>query len=271
LTGWFFPLKRKTPSDRDLVLQEEDGLFAPEAAMVQAWNPVAIDLRGDEALLGKLRGPMLGAVMRFAAPGSEHDFVPSRPGHIGVAEIDGTTVVIGTPLGDERDPRVAYQRLYRALAIELEAGRIRAVPPARPAPVQRGLLRWLHDTFVRPAWTFAALGICVVQTVWLAGGFDSDNTDSAATHYRGTSPAHGSDTCMTRIRVTFRLDASYAQVVLALRRVDGSLASVPSETGEVWLLPSAGQDPHAIAVALEKEDVVEHADLVLPESPPCTR
>ncbi|KAF1856335.1 hypothetical protein Lal_00037375 [Lupinus albus] len=144
-------------TDRDLVLQDDDGLVAPEAAMVQTWNPVEMELTGDEVLLGTLTPTALRAASilgdpSFAVRDAGRDFVAPRPGRVGAWDLDDeTTLTTGTPLGEDDDPRLAYQALYRKLAAELTLASLsrRAKAEAGMAFAGTGWLSWLRQVFVR--------------------------------------------------------------------------------------------------------------------------
>jgi len=266
-SGWLVAQESAYASERDLVLQEDDGVADPLAAMVQAWNPVEVALRGDEAILARLPANLLGAVMRLgdesAAAG---EFVAPRPGRIGAWDLDEqTTVVTGTPLGEDDDPRHAYRRLYRELAQEVSAA-ARAAPQATGArDVRSSWWERLQHTFVRPAWTFGALALVVAQGAWMLGA--QDNGEQL---YRGAHvPA--AQACQTQLRLLFRPDAAYADVIVTLRRADATLVDGPSETGEVWIVPAGDQDPNELAGMLRQSRLVEQADVIEPDRRRCAR
>ncbi|KFI09096.1 hypothetical protein [Massilia sp. BSC265] len=267
-SGWMVAQESDYAADRDLVLQEEDGAIAPEAAMVQAWNPVVCQLRGDEAILGSLSPQALGAVMHLAeARRADRTWLASRPGRIGAWDLDGRIpVVTGTPLGAEDDPRRAYQALYGRLAQEL---RTAAAGQGRTAGRAgwRDLYERLGARLVRPAWTFAMMALAAVQGAWILGVHHSPADDPAV--YRSGTRTPGTDACAPRVRIVFRTDAPYAEVVLALRRVGATVVQGPSEDGEIWVLPEAGSDAGQLAEALAGGPLVERADLVVPDSHPC--
>ena len=270
--GWLVAQEVDYATDLDLVLQEDDGLFAPEAAVVQTWNPLEVELTGRETILGKVSGATLAAVLKLSAPhdADEHHVAP-RPGRIGAWDLDAdTTVVTGTPLGED-DPRAAYQQLYRRLAGDLAGAGARrvAAPPAKDAQAARGWRAWLQHTFVRPAWTFGALALVVLQGGWMLAGRQADPDD--ALRYRGITTTAQADACRTRLRVMFKLDTPYADVVLALRRADATLVSGPSEIGEIWVQPPADQDPREVAAMLRQQRVVERIEIVLPEGHACKK
>ena len=270
--GWIVAQEVDYATDLDLVLQEDDGVFAPEAALIQTWNPLEVELTGKETILGRVSAETLAAVWKLSAPhGSDDHHVVPRPGRIGAWDLDAeTTVVTGTPLGDE-DPRSPYQQLYRQLASELAGASAveRAAPATAPTPDGRGWRAWLQHTFVRPAWTFGALALLVVQGTWMLASQQTDIEDGA--RYRGITATSQENACRTRLRLMFKLDTPYAELVLALRRVDATLVSGPSETGEIWILPPAGQDPREVAAMLRQQRVIERVDVVLPEGHPCKK
>lgn len=265
-SGWLVAQEGEYAGERDLVLQEDDGIADPVAVMVQAWNPVEVALRGDEAIIGKLPAATLGAVARLGDPGfAPQDFVASRPGRIGAWDLDrDTTVVTGTPLGEQDDPRHDYQVLYRALAQEVSAAAQPA--PAQTAPRRAGFMHWLQDTFVRPAWTFGALAVVVMQGAWMLG-LHGPQPDDALVYRSGPAPL--AQACEPRLRVMFRPDSVYADVIVTLRRVDATLVDGPSETGEVWIAPARDQAPQELAAMLRQSRLVEQVDLVEPDPRLC--
>lgn len=268
--GWLVAQESDYACERDLVLQEEDGLLAPEAAMVQAWNPVEVTLTAEEGLLGRLTMERVAAVMRLTEyqPG-EDDFVAPRPGRVGAWDLDGDmTVVTGTPLGDDTDPRHAYQRLYGRLAQELRAAPAAAAVPQAALAREAGLFAWLRRTFVTPSWVTAAVMVIVFQGVWLSGGLDLFG--DAEPIYRSAAQV-GADPCATRLRLVFQPDASYADVTVALRRAGAVLVDGPSETGEVWVLPPKDQAPDEAAAMLRQHHLVEQVDVMVPDARTCRK
>lgn len=265
-------------TDRDLVLQENDGVLAPEAAMVQAWNPVEVALSGDEVLLGTLSPAALRAVSILGDPGfagraAERDFVAPRPGRVGAWDLDAdTTVVTGTPLGEDDDPRHGYQTLYRKLTAELTRAMLSLRTAAEAAPVPAGAdwLSWLRQRFVRPVVTLGLLALVVGQAGWMVSGH-SPNSDAGGTVYRGITQGTEALRCRARLRIVFKLDTPYAELVLALRRANATLIGGPSQTGEIWVLPPSDQQPHEAAAVLQRHHLVEHVDVIPAEATGCGR
>jgi len=262
--GWLVAQESDWAGERDLILQEEDGVLALDAAMAQAWNPVEVSLRGDEAILGKLSPQRVAAVSTLSSHvPTDAQWVAPRPGRIGAWDLDeGTTVVTGTPLGGDDDPRAAYQDLYRRLASEL--GFV-----AAPRPVRASWLDWLGAVFVRPVVTVGLAGLAVVQAGLLMFGGGANQEPDVA--FRSVTVAALDDACRTRIRVMFKVDTPYAEVVVALRQVDARLVGGPSETGDIWILPPLDQDPNEVAAMLRQNHLVERSEVVPPEERACKR
>ncbi|MGJ7917760.1 hypothetical protein ACI48D_20060 [Massilia sp. LXY-6] len=265
-SGWMVAQEVDYASERDLVLQDSDGLFAPEAGMVQAWNPVEVALQGNEPILGQLGAAGLGAVLLLAdtdTPGDE--FVAPRPGHIGAWDIaPHTTIVSGTPLGADDDPRHEYRQLYHQLANELRIAATTRVAMSASTR-RRRLSEWLRGSFVRSAVACAALAIIAGQGIWML----QQRSAARDTVYRGSSQVGHAEPCAVLIRIVFRPDASYADLVDTLRAADATLVSGPSSNGELWVLPPRGRDPHELAAMLRQQFVVEQSDVIEPDRHRC--
>jgi hypothetical protein len=265
-SGWIVAQEADYASDRDLILQEDDGPFSPDAAMVQTWNLVSVIVRGDEDILGKLSSQRQ-AVVRLLAErkADQNEFVTPRPGRIGAWDLDAqNAVVTGTPLGDETDPRHGYQQLYRMLATQVSAAAVKQASAAAE-PLWQRLFGWMNQTFVRPAWTFGALAVLVAQGVWLAASSDLALDDGQT--YRSASRLQAA--CEPRIRIMFKPDTPYADVAVLMRRVGATLVNGPSETGEVWVVLPAEQNMQEAANTLTQSQLVEAADIVSPDKKAC--
>lgn len=157
-SGWLVAQEVDYASHQDLVLEEADGPLDPAAGMVQAWNPVRVQLLGHEQILGKLSPIRLAAVLALAEHTDAPPTLKPSPGRIGAWDLDNhLTVLTGTPPAGKDDPRQGYRTLYRQLAEEIT----RAAQPeirttALPARSQ-GFFGRLMQTFIRPAWTFGAM------------------------------------------------------------------------------------------------------------------
>ncbi len=124
--GWLVAPDLQYASYWDFVLQEVDAPFDPVCALVQLWNPVQIHLPKNftSAVLGRLNPERLQALRAMAVEYVQGgaDKPSPRPGHIAMrSTYQGYQVVTGTPLGDENDPRYAYQLDYHHAAQVLNA------------------------------------------------------------------------------------------------------------------------------------------------------
>jgi hypothetical protein len=269
-SGWIVAQEADYATDRDLLLQEEDGPIAPEAAMIQAWNPVRVQVRGDEVVLGKLSPHRLAAVLHLADEAADRgSFVAPRPGRIGAWNLDHqTAVVTGTPLGDDTDPRHSYQQLYRNLATEISAAAVRQTE-AQPEVTRPSLIGWMNRTFVRPVWTYAALTVLLSQGLWLLAS--SGLSPEYEGVYRSAGHVQRPGACEPRVRIIFKPDTPYADVAVILRRVGATLADGPSETGEVWITLPTDQSTQEATSTLKLSQLVEAADVVAPEKGSCSK
>lgn len=154
-SGWLVAQEVDYASDRDLVIEADDGPVDPLAGMVQTWNPVRVLIDGQERILGKLSPLRLAAVMALADAPQDGAGVKPKPGKVYGWDLDTRIVVAtGTPLGGPDDPRHEYRAIYRQLAAEITAAASAVAPTATHPSQQTG---WLVGTFVRPAWTFGAM------------------------------------------------------------------------------------------------------------------
>lgn len=114
--GWLVSGEASYASWWDVVLQEQDGDFDPEAAMVQVWNPVRVYLPMVANVAGMLSMARLQAVRAVAgefATGEVPAGVPEWPGKVAErATLGGLAVVTGSAVRSAADPRQRYQHLY---------------------------------------------------------------------------------------------------------------------------------------------------------------
>lgn len=256
-SGWIVCPETDYATDRDLVIEESDGPCAPQAAMIQTWNRVKVMLSGSEPILGRFSSARLGAVLALADHSSPPDeFVPPRPGKLGVWDLDpGQTVMTGTPLGDEDDPRHAYQDLYRRLAADFS--RVCEAQPLAGQPDGR-VRGWLHRTFVRPAWTFGAMAAALVLAqIVLFSGNETDAIREAGV-YRSLPPISVDD-CSSgpRLRVLFRPDVPLSEVLMLLRGLELIVVAGPAETGQFWVRVQEGRSPEEALRLLSASSLVD--------------
>lgn len=270
-SGWVVAQEADYAGERDLVLQENDGVLDLDAAMVQTWNPVELLLRGDEELLGKLSSERLGAVIKLADwhAGPNDEFTPSRPGRIGAWDLDEHTIVVtGTPVRDKDDPRVVYRRLYAELSAEL---RVAATPVAPSKQENQGkhgsILAWIRRPFLSPGWAIAGLMALVFQGMWLSGAISLGEEEE---RYRGSAQGGASGGCTVSVKIQFKPGVSYSDVVTrALRPSGASIYDGPSEHGEIWVKPPHDLPAKDLAAMLEQSGLVENADVVEPDRRLC--
>ena len=119
--GWLVAQEVQYAGFWDLLLQPEDEPFDPLCGMVQIWNPVQLYLPDDfkTKTLGRLSAARMLAVRALALEYVQGDPVMprSRPGFIAMrSTLNDFSIVTGTPLGSDSDPRHAYQHCYHHVA-----------------------------------------------------------------------------------------------------------------------------------------------------------
>lgn len=271
--GWLVAQEVDYATDRDLVIESEDGPCSPEAGMVQTWNEISVALDGSEPLLAKLSRQRLEAVVCLAGrvPTADNS-VASHPGRVGAWDLkEGMAVVTGTPLGDANDPRHEYQRIYSVLGqlfpIAASAEALTAVQPG-----STGWLERLAGFLVRPAWAYAATALVVLQGAWIIGMSQQVPTERGGreTVYRSEPlQVSAAVACQTTIHAVFNPDSSFAEIIILLRKIEASVVAGPSETGELWLaLPKGRLLEEGIAM-LKSSAVVQSAEVSLPSRREC--
>ena len=149
--GWLVTGETDYAGWWDFVLQEEDGPFDPEAAMVQIWNPVQMWLPAASRVVGRLALARLQALRALAGEFATGVETPSSvapwPGRVAVRETGGGLLVVsGSPLGGADDPRHRYQEIYFAAAeavrepARLALREYAAVPEGRAGALLRQLM-----------------------------------------------------------------------------------------------------------------------------------
>ncbi len=118
--GWMVASETDYASYWDMLLEPEDEPFDPSAAVIQIWNPVNIYIPSDVSVLGILKPERLQAALALAvefATGSELDISLSQPGHIAPrTTYDNFSILTGSPISGDNDPRQRYQMLYHRAA-----------------------------------------------------------------------------------------------------------------------------------------------------------
>lgn len=175
--GWLVSSEADYACWWDFVLQEEDGPCEPEAALVQLWNPLRVYLPMAERIVGRLAPSRLQAVRALAAEYVTSDApadLPVWPGRVAQrTTLGGLSVVTGSRLGGEGDPRHQYQHLYFHAA---EAVR----EPARLALAEAALA--MGSIYMMPSWLQGIASrfrdvLSLAPRVELAMSESRDNTD----------------------------------------------------------------------------------------------
>ncbi len=144
--GWLVAQEVDYATDRDLVIESEDGPCSPEAGMVQTWNEISVALDGSEPLLGKLSPQRLEAVVCLAGRVTTADDSVQQATPAGL--VPGTSRRVWPSLPE----RPWGMRTTRATNINGSTARLgncfrlRPVPKRRPAfspEVRVGWSDWL--------------------------------------------------------------------------------------------------------------------------------
>ncbi|MCX7113833.1 MAG: hypothetical protein NTX45_27915 [Proteobacteria bacterium] len=243
--GWYTAPEVAYASVWDYVLQEEDGPFDPGlAGMVQLWNPVYFYMTPAVRVIGQIVPERLQAIRALAAEyvsralGDNRE--TSRPGFIGMREtLQGHSVVTGTPLGGEDDPRRRYQQIYHAVADAVRE-------PARLALASRPWWAVWWESIAAslqfepsPAIALAMDGTSTDETSEgiLAGRFrlrmDSSNENVIRLHLSRVG-GEGGAVRLTRLGQTLQTFApSQAETVLSLDQRPGYALEILGDDGSL--------------------------------------
>ncbi len=244
--GWMAAAEADWAGPFDVLLEPQDEPFEPMFGLVQAWNPVTVAQAPQlcARVLGELSATRLAALRAVAdeaAQGAGPAIEPA-PGRVALRTVAGCfTVLSGTPLAAEGDPRTDYQALYRGAAAALQAGAAPAAPAAPAAgrvaspPASSGawarLRGWLGgDGLWRPALAALAL-VVVVQNVGLLARHGEEDD---AVRFRA-APAAGPDAAQGDLVLRFRPDASAAEAAQLLRSAGAQVVAGPDAQGR-WTL-----------------------------------
>ncbi len=253
--GWLVAPETDYATERDLVLEADDGALDPAAGMVLTWAPVNACIDADARILGSLPPARIAAVMALAESPPDTSLRP-RPGHVFARDLDPTfTITSGTPLGGTDDPRRDYQALYGQLAEELTTAAGTVAAKAGPRP---GSLRWLVHALVRPSVTFGALGAAVALAVYAYLLAPSLQPPAGNDIHRSAlqPPAPGDCDGRGQLRVVFRTDTPHGDIVQLLRNAGASIADGPSASGEVLVALGAGKTAKEVAATLRASPAV---------------
>lgn len=139
-SGWIAAPEVDYAGFFDVLLEADDVPFDPQAGMVQTWNPTNLLVPPNAPLLALLspeRLKALKAVSSEAASNNTQGY-PSAPGRVGLRKTSTfQSVLTGTPLGGNNDPRHRYQAMYRELAQGLLPKSANATSPSE-SPAGKG-------------------------------------------------------------------------------------------------------------------------------------
>ena len=231
-SGWLVAPETDYASAWDILLEHDvDDPFDPLAGMVQVWNPLACRLSADAPLLAALSEERLAAVRAVATafPRLDDEATP-RPGFVAPRPVAGYLVLTGTPLGDSRDPRRAYQSLYFQLGREmcLPTARNDGAEPLRDNVVP--LRRNATAAHRKPLWMALAASVLVVQSGVI--GYLSLNEASRpvdeSSIYRSAGDTQAS---RAQIEVSFRADAKEQDIRRLLVALGAEIVGGPGQLG----------------------------------------
>lgn len=122
--GWLVSPDLDYATDRDVLIEPQDGPSDPLAGMIQAWNPLTAQVPTCPRILAKLSEYRLNIVREVAAEREGSSCSASAsPGRVELrSTASGRAVVTGTAVGQADDPRIAYRELYVGLARKIEVG-----------------------------------------------------------------------------------------------------------------------------------------------------
>lgn len=239
--GWMAAGEADWAGAFDVLLEPDDEPFEPLFGLIQTWN--VLRLVQSPQLCARVLGEV--SATRLAAIRAVHDewesglktTVAPAPGRIALRTAGEVfTVLSGTPLAAEADPRTDYQALYRNTALRVGA-QLQAPPPSVAAPdapsVRSRLRRWLlQDRWLRPAFAVLAL-VVVVQNAGLLGlgaGAGAAGDDDAVRFRSAPMVVSAPD-----LAVRWQAGVSMAQSAQLLRQLSAEVVGGPDADG-VWLL-----------------------------------
>lgn len=236
--GWMAAGEADWAGAFDVLLEPDDEPFEPLFGLIQTWN--VLSLVQSPQLCARVLGEV--SATRLAAIRAVHDewasgqptAVAPAPGHIALRTAGEVfTVLSGTPLASDADPRAAYQALYREAALRVGARLQSPTPvdalPAGPRTLTR-LWHWLaYDRWLRPAFALLAL-VVVVQNVGLLGFGGAAGEEDAVRFRSAPVVARAPD-----LAVRWQAGVSMAQSTQLLRQVSAEVVGGPDAQG-VWLL-----------------------------------
>ena len=261
--GWMAASEVDWAGAFDVLLEPGDEPFEPLFGLIQAWNVVTLQRSPQlcPRVQGEVSATRLGAIRAVADESAAQTrlAIEPEPGRIALRTVGGVfSVLSGTPLAAQQDPRADYQMLYREAAARLGTT-LPAAPPAAMAQAPRQApgdwwtraRRWLGaDGLLRPAFALLAL-VVVVQNV----GLLRSPADDQEVRFRSV-PAVPAAATPADLVVRWKPGVDMAASAQLLRSVSADVVGGPDAQGGWRIrLPQAGVGRAALAASPLVESV----------------
>lgn len=261
--GWLTAPETDWAGPFDVLLEPGDAPFDPVAAVVQTWNPVQVH-EAPARRLGRLSAARLATMRAVQDEGAGRaantaGAIEPRPGFIGLRSAGGFTVLTGTPLAPEGDPRTEYQALYHDAARQLARDNAAATAAVPEAPPEHSLLDSLKAWFswrgmpLRPAFAgIAVLLLVLVTAPILMPSLPVVSPSGDDIRFRSVEPSTASE-----LGVRWREQADADAVAALLQRISGEVVAGPNEAG-LWRIrvPDAALAQRELLASPEVAEVV---------------
>lgn len=254
-TGWLAAAEADWAGPFDVLLEPGDEPFEPLLGVVQTWNPVELHASAvsDAKVQGELSATRMAALRAVAAqaaqPAPTDEGLSAQPGCIALREVDGFTVLTGSPLAAQDDPRSDYQALYGEVAQRLLATRPATVnvnAPAHRAVAEasaaastgwgerlRGWLGLAPQAGGPGLWRPAVAVLAAVVVVQNAGLFLADPDEM---RLRGPAAVPTApQVAAPDLRLRWRDGTGMAEAAALLQRADAQVVGGPDTDG-LWSL-----------------------------------
>ncbi len=256
--GWLLGSDADWAGPFDVLIEVDDRSTEPFCGMVQTWNRVAIRVDQTSRWSGSVSPARLASI-RAVSDECQSGLLPdtgaSRPGQIGLRSTLGDlTVLTGTVLRQQTDPRLAYQALYQRSAERLMAAvnePVKALAQKVVSDTQLGwFARWFGGGLMRPAFYALAL-VVLVENIWLFNvGQDDIRFRNKAAEERPT---------VSNVSVRWEADATATDMLEVLTTVDAIVVDGPSADGTYRLRAS---NPSEAVLQLNRSSNVAEAHAI---------
>lgn len=161
--GWLASSEVDYATDKDVLIEPDDGVADPIAGMVQTWNPLTLEVPDVVRILARLSPYRLSIIEEVANERGGHLSGQARPGRIAIrVTASGRSVLTGSPLGVADDPRHEYQEIYRELAGSVSQQEEKVTARTVELPKQEKLPWWSGLGWFNPSAAVAAMVVCGV-------------------------------------------------------------------------------------------------------------